>query len=151
MVMQQTENQAQVHYEEPFNNTRISLDAFAIALVLFICIIVAAIVPGGDLAMAIVVILLIALWTFNMIFVLATSPSVEVPKRGIIREIDGSTQTVYTVRPLFGRRKSEHTGELRMSRFHGYVVDYNTPYVLYSCFGKPCRVRWEPALVVVNW
>lgn len=151
MVMQQPENQAQVHYEEPFNKTRISLGVSAIALVLFICIIVMAIAPGGDLAMAIAVILLIALWTFNIMFVFATSPSVGVPTRGIIRELDGSTQTVYTVRPLLGRRKCEQIGGLRMSKFHGYVVDYNAPYVLYTCFGKSFRVRWQPALLAVNW
>lgn len=151
MVMQQLEIQAQVHYEEPFSNTRISLGVFAIALILFICIIVAAIVPGGDLAMVAAVILLIALWTFNIMFVLATSPSVGLPKRGIIHEPDGTTQTVYTIRPFFGRRRCEQIGGLRMSKFHGYVVDYNAPYVLYTCFGKSFRVRWQPALLVVDW
>lgn len=121
-----------------------------VSLLLVVGIIMAAMVPGGDLAMAITVILLLVLWTFDMAFVLMTSPSVGCPKRELYH-LQGAALPVYTIRPLFGRKKCERTGGLHLSRFHGHVVDLNAPYVLYTCFGREFRVRWEPALWVVDW
>lgn len=149
MTIQNPPIRAQTHYSEPFS-TYFSLILFVASLLLVVGIVIAAMVPGGDQTMAIAVILLLILWTFDMAFVLVTSPSVGRPKREVLH-LQEATIPVYTVRPFFGRQKCERTGGLHLSRFHGHVVDFNAPYVLYTCFGKELRVRWEPALWVVDW
>lgn len=150
MLAQEPQNRAQTHYDEPFS-AHISLGLVVLSILLVIGALVAAVIPGGDRAMGIMVILLLALWSLDVLFVLRTSPSVGYFKREIFQLPEGTTHWVYTVRPFLGSRKCEQTGDFHRSRFHGLVVDFNAPFVLYRWFGKDLRVRWQPALFVVDW
>jgi predicted anti-sigma-YlaC factor YlaD len=141
-------DEAQTHYSEPFgSNVFARLSAWVI--VLGIISLFVGLLPGveaGGLFLA----TLKVVGLVGTFVTLTTNPSFGLPRR-VSRHVTGDDLVVYTIRPLFARKQCEWIGGFRHSNLHGNTLDYNKPYVVYAWLGLTCRVRWESAILVVNW
>jgi len=141
----------QTHYALPFGQ-RLRTGYIALVILLGICGIVIAVATKAHLALRVIVLLIIIIAPTGMVITLITDPSFGILRRVSLDQPDEIGRDSYlSIRPIFGRRKCEQTGGLHRSGFHGQVVDYNALYVEYELCGHVFAVRWEPAMMVVDW
>lgn len=141
----------QTHYGLPFGQ-RLSYGYCILVVILGLCGIIVGTASSNDTALAVIVLMIIIVGPGGMALALFTDPSFGIPRRRTLHDADTSRKaSYYAIRPLFARKKCERIGGLHRARVGGQMADYNAPYVEYELFGRVFAVRWEPALVIVNW
>lgn len=142
---------AQTHYALPFGQ-RLRSGYILLVIVLGLCGIIVGLATKADVALRAIVLLIIIIGPTGMILTLVTDPSFGVLRRKQLPQPSENGMTsYYAIRPVFARGQCERTGGLYRSAFHGHIVDYNAAYVEYELFGRVFAIRWEPALLVVDW
>lgn len=139
----------QTHYTAPFGPyPSYGTTLFLLALCIFALLMAAF---KNDTALAIVVLMILIGAPLGFMLNLVTSPSFGMPIWTRERNLSADLKSIWAVKPFFARKKCERIGDLQYSVYCRRMVDYNAPFVSYSLFGIGYRIRWEPALYVVDW
>ncbi|GAB1732426.1 hypothetical protein NU195Hw_Modified_403t1 [Hortaea werneckii] len=150
MVDQNAPATPQTHYFEPFGRGWTTVLITACALLAIVALIGALLDSSGK-SVAAAVLTQLAIGPAGFLLIIFSDPSVGWIQRQSLDIPEGPSDKVTTDRPFFGRKKMERTGGCVLSRFHGQLVDYDEPFVVYNVFGYSFRIRWGPALLVVDW
>lgn len=140
----------QTHDLDPFGRGWATV-LIAACLLLAIVGLIGALLDSSGKSLAAAAIAQLAIGPAGFLLIIFIDPSAGWIQRQNLDTPEGPSDRVTTIRPFFGRRKMERTGGCVLSRFHGQVVDYDEPYVVYNLCGYNFRIRWGPALLVVNW
>lgn len=140
----------QTHYLEPFGRGWATVLIAACAL-LGVVGLIGAFLDSSGKSLAAAILAQLAIGPAGFLLIIVSDPSVGWIQRQSLDVLEGPSDKVTTIRPFFGRKKMERTGGCVLSRFHGQLVDYYEPFVIYNLFGYDYRIRWGPALLVLYW
>lgn len=140
---------SQTHYTAPFGPYLSYGSTLFLMALCILALLMAAF--EDDAALAVIVLIILILAPIGFSINLVTSPSFGMPMRMKQIGLSSDSKTIWVIKPLFARKRCERVGGMQYSAYCRRMVDYDEPLVVCTMFGIEYRIRWEPALYVVDW